>query len=127
MEIVLTKMYPSNVSIINIYQTIITTKSTRFFMDFFQHSNTSDDTLVVKTKLDINIFFTPRLRHLSTMYLLLLKRSSVFDWLLSFKTSFILAWIRTASGMYIFKFTSRYCNNCFDVVPGNVRCFATHF
>ena len=61
------------------------------------------------------------------MYLILLTRFSVFDWLLSFKTSFIPAWIRTVSGVYIFKFTSRYYNNCFDVVPGDDRCFAFPF
>ena len=65
-------------------------------------SSTSNDALVVKTKSDVNIFFTPNLRHVSTMYLILLKRFSVLDWLLLFKTSFIPAWIRTVSGVYIF-------------------------
>ena len=57
------------------------------------------------------------------MYVILHKRYSVFNWLLSFKTSFIPAWIRTVSGVYIFNFTSRYCSNCFDVVSGKGRCF----
>ena len=61
------------------------------------------------------------------MYLILLKRFPVFDWLLLLKTSFIPAWIRTVSGVHIFRFTSRYCNNCFDVVPGNDRCLAFPF
>ena len=61
------------------------------------------------------------------MYLILLKTFSVFDWLLSFKKSFIPASTRTLSPVNIFKFTSRYCNNCFDVVPGNDRCLAFPF
>ena len=69
-------------------------------------SNTSYDTLVVKTKPDINVFFTKNLWHLSTICLILLKSCSVFDWLLSFKALFIPAWIRTVSGVYIFKFTT---------------------
>ena len=81
---------------------------------------------MVKNKPAINIFFTPNLRHLLTMYLILVKRFSVFDWLLLFKT-FIPAWIKTVSGVYIFRFTSRYCNNYFDVVPGNDRCLAFLF
>ena len=111
-------MYPSNVSIINIYQTIAIIKSIKFFPWIF--SNTSNDTVMRKTKPDIDIFFTQNFQHLSTINLILLKRFSVFDWLLSFKTSLIPAF----SGVYIFKFTSRYYNNCLDVVPGNDRCFA---
>ena len=65
---------------------------------------------------------TPNLQHLSNIYFMLLKRFSLFDWLLSFNISFIPAWMRTASGVYIFKFTFRYCKNCFDVVPENNSC-----
>ena len=34
---------------------------------------------------------------------------------------------KDCSGVYIFRFTSRYCNNCFDVVPVNDRCLAFPF
>ena len=120
----MTKLYLSNVSIISILQAITRRKNMKFSWIF---SSTSNDALVVKTKPDINTFLTPNLRHLSTMYLILPKRFSVFDWLLLFQTSFIQAWIRTVSGVYIFRFTSRYWNNCFDVVLGNNRCLEFPF
>ena len=48
MEILLTKVYPSNVSIIIIYQAITRTKSTKFFMFFLQHfaSRMLEETLI---------------------------------------------------------------------------------
>ena len=67
MEIVLTKTYLSNVF--------------QVFHGFF------NNTFAVKTKPVVTICFTPNLRHLSSMYLVLLKRFSVFDCLLSFITS----------------------------------------
>ena len=79
--------------------------------------NTSYDTLVVKTKPDINVFFTKNLWHLWTICLILLKSCSVFDWLLSFKALFIPAWRRTVSGVYIFKFTSNtFLNNYLELL-----------
>ena len=49
---------------------------------------------------------------------------SVFHWLLFSQTSFIPAWITTVSGVHIFRFSSMYCYNCFNVVPGNDACLA---
>ena len=43
-------MNPSNFPIINIYQTIIRTKITKYFM---YYSNTSNDNLVVQFKPDV--------------------------------------------------------------------------
>ena len=77
------------------------------------------DTLVVNQS-DFNLFLTTILRLLSIISFCNLKG---FQCLLSFKG----AWIRTTSRVYIFIFTSRCCNSCFDLVPGNERCLAFTF
>ena len=86
MENVFIKVYHSSVLIIIMYTTITGTK--KYYVRHGFCLNTSKDTLVAN-KPDSNIFLTPNLRHLSTMHFMLLKIFSVFDWLLSFKISFI--------------------------------------
>ena len=67
---VLKNVSTSNVSVINIHQTITRAKSIKIFMVF-------NDILVVKTKPDSNIFFILNLRYLSAMYLILRVKFSV--------------------------------------------------